>query len=95
MADTATKPTRPMKGITLKKSGKSVVFPETYSTREFLAAQKAAGKDSSQVPVFLIQRLCTFDGESWTAGQIQDDLPGPDYIQLIGEIFKGDDEGND
>lgn len=93
---TEAKTTRPMKSIVLKKSRKAVQLPESYTTRELIAAQKAAGKDTSQVPVFLIQRLCTFDGASLTAGDVLD-LPGQDYAQIVGAIFSDDEdgEGND
>jgi hypothetical protein len=97
MADAKTetaKTDKPMKKpvtFRLKRSGVTVVYDRMYSAREAIAAQKAAGKDSSAFVVYLAQSIATFDGERLTAGEILERVPGADFLQLTGEIL-GDDE---
>lgn len=91
MAEKTTEKKRPLTTITLRKSGKVVTVPESYTTRELLAAQKAAGKDTTMVPVFLAQRLCLFDGAQITAGDILD-LPGADFAQIVSVLFAADED---
>lgn len=87
----AEKAARITKTLKLKKSGRTVTYPETYTTRELLDAQKAAGKETRLAPLYMAQRLCTFDGKTLTAGEIMD-LPGADFAQLSQAIFNEGEE---
>ena len=42
----------------------------------------------------LIQRVCLFNGERWTIGQIEEAINGRDYFQLLGEFFGNEEEDN-
>lgn len=81
------------KSITLKASKRVAVFDPNFTTAAALSAQKAAGKATSDMPLYLMQAVVRFDGEAWTAGRIKQELPGRDYLQLVGELF-GDDVGD-
>lgn len=89
------------KTVTLNASKRVASFDPNFSTAAALAAQKAAGKSTGDMPLYLMQAVVRFDGESWTAGRIKQELPGRDYLQLVGELFGddaedagGDDTGN-
>ena len=92
MADTKadtkseTKPMKSPKCITLARSGKKVVFDEDYTALDTIAAQKAAGRDTSAFPLYLAQRICLFDGTKMTIGEIRE-LSGRDYLQLVGDLL--------
>lgn len=98
MADTSERKMKSPRSLTLARSGKTVVFDEDYTAVDTIAAQKAAGKDAQAFPLYLAQRICTFDGALLTIGQIRE-LPGRDYLQLVGELLgdaaadKGEDAG--
>lgn len=89
------------KTVTLKRSKIKVAFDQDFPSSDVIAAQKAAGKDSSTFPLYLAQRVCTFDGAKLTLGQINEKVRGKDYLQLVGELLSdgddadtGDDAGN-
>lgn len=79
------------RSITLKKSGIRVDYDADPATADVIAASKAAGKDTALFPIYLAQRVATFDGQRWTAGEIRDRLRGKDYLQLAGALL-GEDE---
>jgi hypothetical protein len=98
MAETNTTGTKGMKSartVVLKRSGITVVYDRLYSARDAMLAQKAAGKDTGAFVVYLAQSIATFDGKRLTAGEILDQVPGADYLQLTGEILGDDEPGED
>lgn len=86
---------RSPKSFALKRSGIDVVFDQDYSTDDAIAAQRAAGKNARALPLYLAQRICTFNGKSLTIGELKDQVRGADYFQLVGEILGGDDEADE
>lgn len=83
------------KSLVLKRTGIAVAFNPDFSIADTIAAQKAAGKDAGAFALYLAQRVCTFNGEVWTVGQIRERLAGRDYLQLTGELLADEDsEGN-
>lgn len=87
---------RDAKTIVLKKSRLTVVCDAGYVTADTLAAQRAAGKDARRFSLYLIQRVAFIDGRRWSAQEIEENLPGKDFLQLQGELLgdDADDEGN-
>ena len=90
-------PMRSPREITLRRSKIKVVYDEDFSTPAAIAAQKAAGKNSSMFTLYLAQRIATFDGKVLTMGDIQEKVRGKDFLQLTGEILGdgNDDEGDE
>ena len=81
--------------VVLKRSKMTVVFDEDYSTADVIAAQKAAGKETSLFSLYLAQRIAAFDGATLTMGDIREKIRGRDYLQLTAAILgDGDEEGN-
>ena len=81
--------------VVLKRSKMTVVFDEDYSTADVIAAQKAAGKETSLFSLYLAQRIATFNGATLTMGDIREKIRGRDYLQLTAAILgDGDEEGN-
>lgn len=86
---------RAPRSIVLKRSKIAVVFDEDYSTADVIAAQKAAGKETSLFSLYLAQRIATFNGAALTMGDIREKIRGRDYLQLTAAILgDGDEEGN-
>lgn len=91
MAVTATFPSR---DITLTKSGIVVTIPADWLVSDSMAAQRAGKGDASRTNLALIQRVCRFNGEQLTMTDIEERLTGKDWLQLQGEFFGDEDEGN-
>lgn len=89
------KPAREMGSITLK-NGVVVTYPLVVTTRDYMAAQKAC-KEPHLLTVYMIQRLCQFDGKQLTVGDILD-LDLKTFTQVVKTFDKdeadGTDEGN-
>jgi hypothetical protein len=86
-----------LKTITLPRSKIVVSFDEDYSAADVIHAQKAAGKDLTKFPAYLMQRICTFDGAPLTYGDMMEKLRGRDYLDLVGQVLsngENDEAGN-
>ncbi|MDR6952680.1 hypothetical protein J2X65_002039 [Ancylobacter sp. 3268] len=84
--------------ITLKRSKVVVSIPDDWNVADSTAAQKYAKGDGPKFQLALMQRVCRFNGETWTLADIQERIKGKDYLQLTGEFFGDEDEeeaGND
>ncbi|HEY9212057.1 MAG TPA: hypothetical protein VIQ29_04290 [Ancylobacter sp.] len=81
----------PTHEVTLKRSKIVATIPEDWHISDTTAAQRYGKGDVSKVNLFLIQRVCLFDGQKLTFDEITDKIKGKDFIQLQGELF-GDDE---
>lgn len=79
----------------LKRSKIVVAYDPDYPSKDVIAAQKAAGKDSAAFALYLAQRICTFDGEKLSAGAIREKVRGRDYLQLAGEILSDGDDASE
>ncbi len=86
---------RSPKTVTLKRSKVTVVFDQDFGVAETIAAQKAAGKNSSLFVLYLAQQVATFDGKKLTMGEIRDKIFGKDYLQLSGELLGDDDDAEE
>jgi len=83
--------------FTLPRSKIEVSFDPDYSIQHVLAAQGAAGAakkgaGAGGFQLYLIQRICTFNGKSLTVGELQEQVKGADFITLMGKVFAGEDE---
>lgn len=86
---------RTPKTVTLKRSKIVMVYDEDYATADVIAAQKAAGKETSLFSLYLAQRIAVFDGAKLTMGDLREKIRGRDYLQLTAAILgDGDEEGN-
>lgn len=83
------------KTVTLNRSKVVVVFDQDFGVAETIAAQKAAGKNSSLFVLYLAQQVATFDGKKLTMGEIRDKIRGKDYLQLSGELLGDDDDAEE
>jgi hypothetical protein len=88
-----TKTMKQARTFKLKRSGITVIYDRLYSARDAMAAQKAASKDASSFVVYLAQAIATFDGKRLTAGEILEQVPGADFLQLTGELLGDEDPG--
>lgn len=82
---------RKPRNLVLARSGTAVVYDAGYVAADAIAAQRAAGSDGTRFPLYLIARISTFDGDHWPAPQIEETLPGADYLTLQAAVF-GDDK---
>lgn len=83
-----------MRQVTLKRSGIVASIPEDWELADNQHAQRQAKGDGSAFQWYLMQRVCLFDGETWTLPAIKEKIKGKDALQLTGEFF-GDEDGDD
>lgn len=83
------------KTVILKRSKITVVFDQDFGVAETIAAQKAAGKNTSLFVLYLAQQVATFDGQKLTMGAIREKIRGKDYLQLSGELLGDDDDAEE
>ncbi|WP_150215167.1 hypothetical protein [Candidatus Tokpelaia sp.] len=81
----------PTREVVLEKSKIKVTIPDDWTLADSMAAQKAARKDTAKFPLYLAQRICLFNGERRAMAWIEDNIHGKDGLQLIGELFGGDE----
>ena len=80
---------------TLTRSGIVVTIPDDWTVADTQYAQRHGKGDGPKTNMALIQRTCRFSGETWTLGDIEEKLGGKDYMELLGELFGGDDDAAD
>lgn len=73
--------------VVLERSQIKVTIPEDWHISDTQAAQRIAAGKAGMMQLALIQRVCLFNGERWTIGQIEEAINGRDYFQLLGEFF--------
>ncbi|MCJ8142970.1 hypothetical protein MKI84_08575 [Ancylobacter sp. A5.8] len=84
----------PTRKHTLTRSKIEVTIPEDWHVSDTQAAQRYGKGDVPKTQMALIQRVCRFNGETWTAADIAEKITGKDYNELIGELY-GDDDDED
>lgn len=91
------KPEFPTRDITLERSKITVTIPEDWHISDAQAAQRASKGDGSRMQLLLMQRVCLFNFERWTLTEIEEKIKGKDFMQLLGEFYSDDEdgEGND
>jgi len=80
--------------VVLERSQIKVTIPEDWHISDTQAAQRIAAGKAGMMQLALIQRVCLFNGERWTIGQIEEAINGRDYFQLLGEFFGNEEEDN-
>jgi hypothetical protein len=90
--DGATTGMKDPKTITLKKSGIVVTYDADFSTADTISAQRAAGKESSNFVLYLLQRIGLFNGRKFTMAEIKEKIRGKDYLQLTAAVLGDDDD---
>lgn len=86
------KPEFATRDVILQRSKIKVTIPEDWHISDTQAAQRLAAGKAGMMQLTLIQRVCLFNGEHWTVGQIEDAINGRDYLQLMGDFFGDEDE---
>jgi hypothetical protein len=85
---------REARTFVLPKSKVTVIYDADPSVSQIIAAQKAAGKETSLFVLYLAQATATFNDERWTMGEIREKIRGKDYLVLAAEML-GDDKGDE
>lgn len=79
------------------KRGIEVQWPDPFSADDYLAAQRSAlkAKDAGLTPLYLLQKIATFNGGKLTVPEIKAKLSGSELMKLQGEILTGLDDEDD
>jgi len=85
----------PAREITLERSGIKVSVPDDWAISDTVAAQRAAGKNAEKFQLYLMQRVCRFNGRRQSMDWIEDNIGGKDGLQLAGALFGDQEAGAD
>lgn len=83
---------RAPRSLTLSRSRIVMTYDEDFSVEDTIAAQRAAGKQSALFPLYLAQRVASFDGRHLTIGELRETIRGKDYLQMVAALL-GDADG--
>lgn len=79
----------------LSESGVTATIPNFINHGRWMAAQRIAKSDNAKAQAAFVCETVLFDGEQLTITDLAELMPAGDTMELIGEIFGGDDaEGN-
>lgn len=86
------KPEFAARDVVLPRSKIKVTLPEDWHISDTQAAQRIAAGKPELLQLALFQRVCLFNGERWTIAQIEENINGRDYFELMGEFFGHENE---
>ncbi|MCA1492701.1 hypothetical protein I6F11_17410 [Ensifer sp. NBAIM29] len=77
--------------IPLKECGVTATIPKFINHGLWMKAQRVAKGDTPKAQAAFICETVLFDGEKLTITDLAELVPAGDTLQLIGEIFGGED----
>lgn len=77
----------------LKESGVTATIPNFINHGLWMKAQRVAKGDTPKAQAAFVCETVLFDGEKLTITDLTELVPATDVMELLGEIFGGDDEG--
>lgn len=81
--------------FTLPATGVVATFPKFLSHGAWMRAQRLAKKDVHRAQTIYVVKACKFDGEKMTVDEFASLIPTGDALELLGQIFGGDDDDED
>lgn len=80
--------------VALKKSGITATIPKFINHGLWMKAQRIAKGDTARAQAAFVCETVLFEGEKLTITDLSELVPSADTLQLIGEIFGDDEEGD-
>ncbi|MGV1939526.1 hypothetical protein ACQZ5D_03555 [Agrobacterium sp. 22-211-1] len=78
--------------VTLDESGVVCTVPKFINHGKWMRAQRIAKRDHAKAQVAFVAETVLFEGEKLNITEVSELLSAGDTLQLIGEVFGGDDE---
>lgn len=78
--------------VILKKSGVTCEVPNFINHGRWMAAQKIGKSDLPKTQAAFVCETVRFEGEKLNEADLRELVPAGDIMQLINEVFGGDDD---
>lgn len=80
------------RSVTLDESAVVCTIPKFINHGKWMRAQRIAKRDHAKAQVAFVAETVLFEGEKLNITEVTELLSAGDTIQLIGEVFGGDNE---